>query len=145
MPRVLIAEDDDLVRNLLRAIAERNGCEAATAADGAEALDLLQRSEFELILLDLMMPVMSGYELITHLRAMKDRPAVLVVTAMMGARFLELDGGVVTAIVHKPFDTETFGSLIAQIAEGMARMRARDLNWRRSLLVSEPPTLRPPR
>lgn len=124
MPRVLIAEDDDLIRNLLRAIAERNGCETAVAADGAEALALLRKTPFDLVLLDLMMPVMNGYEVIPHLRLMENRPAVLVVTAMMGDRFLELDSDVVTAIIHKPFDTETFGSLVAQVAGAMAARRA---------------------
>ena len=123
MPRVLIAEDDDLVRNLLRTIAERNGCETATAADGAEALQLLQRSPFDLVLLDLMMPVMNGYELLPHIRMMPARPAVLVVTAMIGDRFLDLDADVVTAIIHKPFDTESFGSLIAQVAGAMSDRR----------------------
>lgn len=119
MPRVLIAEDDELIRNLLRAIAERNGCGTGVAADGVEALLLLQQSQFDLVLLDLMMPVMNGYELIPHLRTMANRPAVLVVTAMMGDRFLELDADVVTAIVHKPFDADFLGSVIAQVAGAM--------------------------
>lgn len=120
MPRVLIAEDDELVRNLLRTIVERSGCETAVAADGVDALRLLQQSPFDLVLLDLMMPVMNGYELIPHLRVMLNRPAVLVVTAMMGDRFLELDADVVTAIVHKPFDTELLGSIVAQVAGAMS-------------------------
>jgi CheY-like chemotaxis protein len=120
MPRVLIAEDDDLIAKLLRAIAERNGCDTAVAGDGAEALEMLQRSHFDLVLLDLMMPVMNGYELIPHIRLMPNRPAVLVVTAMMGERFLELDADVVTAIIHKPFDTEFFGSVMAQVAGAMS-------------------------
>lgn len=123
MPRVLIAEDDELIRNLLRTIAERNGCETAVAADGAEALRLLQQSPFDLVLLDLMMPVMNGYELIPHLRTIQNRPAVLVVTAMMGDRFLELDSDVITAILHKPFDTELLGTLMAQVAGAMSDRR----------------------
>jgi CheY-like chemotaxis protein len=123
MPRVLIAEDDDLIAKLLRTLAERNGCDTAVAADGAEALALLQRSQFDLVLLDLMMPVMNGYELIPHIRKMPNRPAVLVVTAMMGERFLELDADVVTAIIHKPFDTEFFASVIAQVAGAMSDQR----------------------
>ena len=123
MPRVLIAEDDELIRNLLRTIVERSGCETAVAADGVEALRLLQQSPFDLVLLDLMMPAMNGYELIPHLRVMQHRPAVLVVTAMMGDRFLELDADVVTAIIHKPFDTELFGSIVAQVAGAMFERR----------------------
>lgn len=123
MLRVLITEDDVAIRNLLRAIAERNGCDTAVAADGAEALAMLQQSRFDLVLLDLMMPVMNGYELLPHLRNMAERPAVLVVTAMVGDRFLDLDSDIVTAIVHKPFDADVLGSLIAQVARSVAAKR----------------------
>jgi CheY-like chemotaxis protein len=117
--RILITEDDEMVRNLLRLVVERCGCEAEIAGDGVEALRLLNERQFDVVLLDLMMPVMNGYELIPHLRVMTQRPAVVVVTAMMGDRFLELDSDVVTAIVHKPFDVDLLANLLGDIAGRM--------------------------
>src|SRR5438067_1075788 len=99
MARVLVAEDDDLIRNLLRAVIERKGCDVVLAGDGAEALALLRQRTFDLLILDLMMPVMNGYEVITQLGGMKNRPAVLVVTAMSGDRYLDVDSKVVAAII----------------------------------------------
>ena len=138
VPRILIAEDDDLVRNLLQVIVERSGCEAYPAPDGAEALRLLNEKTFDVLLLDLMMPVMNGYELLPHLRVMSHRPAVLVITAMMGERYLELDTDVVTAILHKPFDVDFLADLVAKIGFHMALERPVD---RGELLlpVSSPP------
>ena len=127
MPRVLIAEDDDVICKLLHTIVERNGCSATVASNGAEALAALKREPFDLLVLDLMMPVVNGYEVIEHIRSMPERPAILVVTAMTGDRFLELDGDVVAAIIHKPFDTQSFGTLVADIANSMAARRASGL------------------
>jgi len=118
--RILIAEDDEMVRRLLRLVVERCGCQAEIAGDGAEALRLLNEKQFDVVLLDLMMPVMNGYELIPHLRGMAHRPAVVVVTAMLGDRFLELDSDVVTAIVHKPFDVDFLANLLGDIAARMS-------------------------
>jgi DNA-binding response OmpR family regulator len=123
IPRVLIAEDDDLIRNLLRAIIERKGCDVMVAADGAEALALLNRRLYDVLVLDLMMPIVNGYDVIAHLATMKKRPAVLVVTAMAGERFVDLDSEVVVAILPKPFDTELFGEVAAQLARAMAAAR----------------------
>ena len=123
MPRVLIADDEDLIRNLLRTIIGRKGCDVTVAADGAEALALLDRRVFDLLVLDLMMPVVNGYDVLAHLATMKKRPTVLVVTAMTGERFLDLDSKIVTAILRKPFDTGLFADIAAQLARAMAATR----------------------
>jgi CheY-like chemotaxis protein len=59
---VLVVEDDDLTRDVLRLLLQRAGCRVTTAAHGREALACLQAARPDLILLDLMMPVMSGWE-----------------------------------------------------------------------------------
>lgn len=67
MPRILIAEDDAAIRQLLRAILHRHGFEVETAADGAETLRLIAAAPFELLLLDLMMPIVSGWNVLSEL------------------------------------------------------------------------------
>jgi CheY-like chemotaxis protein len=59
---VLIVEDDDLAREALAAFLEAEGYPVLEAANGQEALDCLRQREVGLILLDLMMPVMDGWE-----------------------------------------------------------------------------------
>ncbi len=136
--RILVAEDDDLIRKLLRLVSQRSGEIVDEAPDGRAALALLELHRYEVVLLDLMMPEVNGYEIIQHLRTMKERPAVIVVTAMVGDRYLELDGDVVTAVVHKPFDVEALAETVSYIAQQMAGRNAPE----RAVPVSEAPRAR---
>ena len=65
MARILIAEDEELVRSLLMRALTQDGHDAVAAQDGAEALDILQRENgrFDLLLTDIKMPVMDGIAL----------------------------------------------------------------------------------
>src|SRR5437867_3069397 len=84
--RVLLADDDTPVRGLLRALMVRAGYEVLEASTGQEALDLIKREPVGVVLLDLMMRGVTGFEVIDYLRT--DRPAmlrcVIVVTAASG-------------------------------------------------------------
>jgi diguanylate cyclase (GGDEF)-like protein len=124
--RILVAEDDDLIRNLLRLIAQRCGEIVDAAPDGRAALALLELHRYDVVLLDLMMPEVNGYEIIQHVRTFPERPAVIVVTAMVGDRYLELDADIVTAVVHKPFDVDALADIVSYIAQQMADRRAAD-------------------
>jgi CheY-like chemotaxis protein len=70
---VLIVDDDEGIRDTLREVIEMAGCSAATAANGAEALKMLARGHPCLVIVDLLMPVMSGEEMI---RAMRKEPSL---------------------------------------------------------------------
>ena len=62
MGRALVAEDAETLRRLLATLLQRQGLQVSTAKTGREALGHLQSTDYDLILLDLMMPVMSGDE-----------------------------------------------------------------------------------
>ena len=81
MFRVLVVEDDMELRGLFRRVLEKNGYEALEAADGQEALDVLDRQYIDLIISDIMMPVMDGYELVRSLRDAGIAIPVLMITA----------------------------------------------------------------
>ena len=81
MFRVLVVEDDRELRGLFRRVLEKNGYEALEAADGQEALDVLDRQYIDLIISDIMMPVMDGYELVRSLREAGIAIPVLMITA----------------------------------------------------------------
>ena len=68
MFRILIAEDDAALSQLFSRVLVRSGYLPFTAADGQEALDILEREYIDLIISDIMMPRMDGYTLVRQLR-----------------------------------------------------------------------------
>jgi two-component system, OmpR family, response regulator CpxR len=92
---VLVVEDDDDVRDGLRDILEEEGYRVWTAANGQEALDRLSALSPQLILLDLMMPVMNGVEFLSILRQHKTlsaTPVVVVSAWSKEARSIAVQG-----------------------------------------------------
>lgn len=81
MFRLLIVEDDKNTRKLMNAILSSNGYMTFTASDGVEALKILDREHIDLIVLDVMMPNMDGYELTEELRNAGYELPILMVTA----------------------------------------------------------------
>lgn len=81
---VLIVDDDEALRRALKDRFEFWGCEVSVAADGREALAAAARCSFDLILLDLSMPVMDGFEVLAKLRA-DGHPADIVVLSAHGS------------------------------------------------------------
>jgi CheY-like chemotaxis protein/anti-sigma regulatory factor (Ser/Thr protein kinase) len=81
MSRVLIVEDDRATRLLLRATLKRAGFSVATASDGTLALRQLRKREFDLMLVDIWMPRMTGLELMSRLPEKYPRPKVVVMTS----------------------------------------------------------------
>jgi CheY-like chemotaxis protein len=104
--RILVVDDDTAIRTLLLTVLRRRGLTVDTAKNGAEALERLRRYSYALLLLDLMMPVMSGWEVLEHLRQREPsaRPAVVVLTAGTEPRGASPD--LVIGSIRKPFDIE---------------------------------------
>lgn len=78
---ILVVEDDQNIRKLMCAVLKQNGFNAYWAEDGIQALDLMEKQHIDLVVLDLMMPNMDGYELTRQIRlSWRDLP-ILMVTA----------------------------------------------------------------
>jgi diguanylate cyclase (GGDEF)-like protein len=79
--RILIADDDDANRELLRRRLECEGHEVAEARDGLEVLDALRKFPYDLVLLDLIMPVMDGFETLSRIKqdaGLKELPVIMI-------------------------------------------------------------------
>ena len=81
MFKILIAEDDRELRQLFRHVLLKNGYTVKGVSDGQEALAALEHDYYDLIISDIMMPNMDGYELVRSLRDSGDSIPVLMVTA----------------------------------------------------------------
>jgi two-component system response regulator ResD len=119
--RILVVDDDDSIRALLFTILRRRGHAVDTARNGAEALERIARCHYAVMLLDLMMPTMSGWEVIRHLEsAPADRvPIVIVLTA--GNEPRNLNPKIISGTVRKPFEinllTDTITACLDSIQE----------------------------
>ncbi len=91
---VLIVDDDDDARRILARIMQSLGIETRTAADGREALDMINQAAPSLIMLDLMMPVMNGFEVLFRLKARPETRyiPVVVISAVSQDDYLKLPG-----------------------------------------------------
>lgn len=81
MHKILIAEDDTELRQLFAHVLTRNGYAAKGVGNGKEALDAMDKEYYDLIISDIMMPVMDGYELVRQLRGVGNNTPVLMITA----------------------------------------------------------------
>lgn len=84
MFHILIAEDDHSLRTLMRAYLEQEGYKVYLAADGREALTILENTHIDLAICDLMMPFLDGFQLTEQLRQANFTLPILVVTAREG-------------------------------------------------------------
>ena len=81
MFKILIAEDDNELRLMFQRFLTRNGFSVTAVMNGKEALNVLSKDFFDLIVSDIMMPEMDGYELVRSLRDSGDNTPVLMITA----------------------------------------------------------------
>ena len=112
---LLIVEDDESVASFLKQATIEAGYAPQLADDGLDALELARSGDFDLILLDVMVPRMDGFEICRRLRAARVATPILIITArdLLDDKVTGLDSGADDYIV-KPF----------QVAELLARVRA---------------------
>jgi CheY-like chemotaxis protein/anti-sigma regulatory factor (Ser/Thr protein kinase) len=79
--RILVADDEDSIRELLSRALTEKGYAVETAKDGAEALERVERQQYNLVLLDIWMPRMNGLEVLSRLHKRPSPPRVIVMTA----------------------------------------------------------------
>src|SRR5215212_8601932 len=110
--RILIVDDDDAIRALLFTILRRRGFRVDSARNGAEALERCERCRYSLVLLDLMMPELTGYEVLREMAlwSAEKRPCIIVLTA--GNEPRNLDADLVASTVRKPFDIELLFDMV---------------------------------
>ena len=124
MPRtihpILIVEDDAPTQMLLETLVQRHGYASVTAPNGQAAIDLLSARDFTAVILDLMMPEVGGADVIAFLSRRRKRVPVIVCTAAGLDKTAELDPGIVSAVLRKPFDIEVLMTTIFGLtAHGM--------------------------
>lgn len=79
--KILIVDDEDMMRNLLNKILKRENYQILTAGDGQEAVELLAKEPVDLIISDMKMPRMNGFELLKHVKENYPQIGIIIMTA----------------------------------------------------------------
>ena len=118
MKKILIIEDDINISALEQDYLEANSFEVKTAADGINGLSLALNEDFDLVLLDIMLPEINGYELLDYVRGIGDTP-VIIISAMgqVDERIRGLRMGA-DDYICKPFQ---IGELLARVETVLRR------------------------
>lgn len=113
MLRILVVEDESRVADLLKIGLEENGYQVMVAYDGEMGLRLFQADSFDLVISDIILPKLNGFELCREIRKVDDRTPILMLTAL-GTADDKLEGFDVGAddYMVKPFD---FRELLARV------------------------------
>jgi DNA-binding response OmpR family regulator len=122
--RILVVEDDPIIRQTVEYALKRAGFTVASVADGGLALEVATTFAPDLVLLDLMLPGMDGYEIAEKLRERDKETAIIMVTALDTERdkVRGLDAGA-DDYITKPFSME---ELLARVRANLRRVRAKE-------------------
>jgi CheY-like chemotaxis protein len=113
-PRILLVDDNTIVRDMLVDLVESLGYHTDAAAGGEEALALFDRGHYGMVLTDLLMPGMSGWDVLAALRQRDPHVPVVIVTGspVVGDPRASQPG---VAVLKKPVDVTTLDSMIKQM------------------------------
>jgi two-component system alkaline phosphatase synthesis response regulator PhoP len=117
---ILVVDDDPAIRDVVADILEMSDYNVKTAGNGAEAFDLMRTDRPAAVLLDLMMPVMDGWEFLRRCRsgAAYAKLPVAVMSAAKDVAAAAHDLGA-QAYLTKPFDVDAVLSVVARLARGV--------------------------
>jgi DNA-binding response OmpR family regulator len=110
--RILIIDDDRPIRDLLATVLEEAGYETTQAFNGRHAVDMLSEARPDLILCDMMMPIMGGVDVCRYVKERDTIPVILMSSGTTGA----IDAGH-DAFISKPFDLDSLESLIEAVLQ----------------------------
>ena len=132
MLKILIAEDDGELRQLFSHVLTKNGYTVRGVSDGQEALDAMQGDYFDLIISDIMMPRVDGYELVSRLRAGGNQTPVLMITAKDA--FDDMQRGFLSGTDDYMVKPVNVNEMVLRVSALLRR--ARMINERRQVLGS---------
>jgi len=112
--RVLVVDDDSAIRRMIVAALRREGYSFLEAANGRDALDLMHEQHPDVVVLDLMMPILSGWDVLrerAHDAAMRKIP-VIIVSANRDPEIATAVNAGICAFLPKPFDIAALSALV---------------------------------
>ena len=123
MMKILIVDDEEMIRNVLREYVEFEGNEAFEAADGMEAVKMCRENDYDVVLMDVMMPRPDGFSAVKEIRKFKDVPVIML--SARGEEYDKLFGFEIGAddYVTKPFSPKEVMARINAVTKRRAAAR----------------------
>ena len=115
--RALLVEDDAGIRRLVERLLARRGIEVDSATDGETALAKLGSGQYKILILDLMVPKVNGFQIIDYIKEHKLDLPVAVVSAVSQQALTRLDLDIVKVVIPKPFDVDEFTKAVLALCE----------------------------
>jgi len=115
--RALLVEDDAGIRRLVERLLARRGIEVDSATDGETALMKLSSNKYRILILDLMVPKVNGFQIIEFIKERNLGLPVAVVSAVSQQALTRLDLDIVKVVIPKPFDVDEFTKAIITLCE----------------------------
>lgn len=130
--KILVCDDEALIRNVIKEYLTLENYEVLEAENGLEAIDIVENQDVDLIVMDIMMPKMDGYQAVKEIKKIKDIPFI-----MLSARNEEFDKLIgfdigIDDYVTKPFSPK---ELIARIKAVVKRTKVEDATYKYETLV----------
>lgn len=118
--RILVVDDNRLIRMLIAAALRPLDCEIVEAVDGAQGIELAMQCEPDLILLDVVMPNASGFEVLTRLRDDPAGPACPIVMLTTSSRDSDIDNALdhgANGYIVKPFEHAELRETVSRLLQ----------------------------
>ncbi|HOX58985.1 MAG TPA: response regulator [Candidatus Paceibacterota bacterium] len=122
--RILVVDDEPLVCDAVKMMLDFDGHEVKTVGNGKDALAILEKDHFDLVITDFDMPAMKGDELAAAIKARSPKQPVVMITAY--AEMIQASGNPLTGVdyvISKPFLLENLREAIAKVAPGTPASR----------------------
>ena len=105
-PRILVVDDEQMVREFIQKALENAGYDVITASNGREALDKVSQFDVSLMLLDIVMPGLDGFEVLEHMQQYENIPVIML--SGIGGETTKIDTLAIGAddYITKPFSVE---------------------------------------
>lgn len=116
MAKILVADDEEGLLELIRFSLDADGHTVTTAKNGKEALELSRKGGFALIVMDVMMPFMDGYHVAAEVSQAKDAPPILLLTSRdFDQDQAAIKGSGATAFLSKPFEITELTRVVREL------------------------------
>jgi CheY-like chemotaxis protein len=113
--KILVADDDPVIRKLLCQVLSEDGHKVSPVTNGAEAIGKVQKEDFELLLLDVHMPVMNGLETLRTMRSTFPQLPVVMMDSYPDQLVKQAENEGALTCIHKPFDLKELREVIEKV------------------------------